>query len=74
MAAFEPPDAPKYKLPNPLKRERYVIHVDDHGNETKRYLDENHNMLPLLPPPRGGKCRDKAKVKAARKARRKNRG
>ena len=51
----------------------YVIHVDDHGHETRRYLDAEGRMLPLPPPRRGGTPRDKTKAKAARKARRKNR-
>lgn len=50
-----------------------VTHVDDRGYETVRYLDENHRMLPLPAPKRGGKPRDKAKAKAARQARKKNR-
>jgi len=43
------------------------------GREVERFIDADGIMLPSPPPRRGGVPRDKAKAKAARKARRRNR-
>lgn len=47
--------------------------VDKRGREHTRYIDGDGNMLPIPRPPRGGTPRNKARAKAARRARRKNR-
>lgn len=51
-----------------------VTVVDNKGHKTVRFIDADGNMIPLPPPRRGGSPRDKAKTKAARRARKKNRG
>lgn len=50
-----------------------VTVVDRRGHETVRHINADGDMIPLPPSLRGGAPRDKAKTKAARRARRKNR-